>query len=103
MNEKSQQVQKVLSPKKPEIAALDRYPLVMNDPETTRRVADAFRQYFPADRVQETKPTAASEDFGFFGAEWGVPSVFRFVGGIDPGLYAKAKKGGQDGRHPNQP
>jgi len=88
------------APKKPEITALDRYPLVMNDPEATKRVADAFRQYFPADRVQETKPTTASEDFGSFGAEWGVPSVFWFVGGIDPGLYAKAKKDGKTGEIP---
>jgi len=88
------------APKKPEITALDRYPLVMNDPEATKRVADAFRQYFPADRVQETKPTTASEDFGSFGAEWGVPSVFWFVGGIDPGLYAKAKKDGKIGEIP---
>jgi hypothetical protein len=27
------------------------------------------------------QPTSASEDFGSFGAEWGVPSVFWFVGG----------------------
>ncbi len=60
------------APKKPEITALDRYSLVTNDPEATKRVGDAFRQHFPADRVQETKPTTASEDFGSFGAEWGV-------------------------------
>lgn len=88
------------APKKPEITALDRYPLVMNDPDATKRVADAFRQYFPADRMQETKPTTASEDFGSFGAEWGVPSVFWFVGGIDPGLYAKAKKDRKIGEIP---
>ena len=32
----------------------------------------------------------ASEDFGCFGTEWHVPSVFWFVGGTDPDLYAKA-------------
>ena len=55
------------------------------------RVVDAFRRHFPADRVRETEPTSASEDFGSFGAEWHVPSVFWFVGGTDPDLYAKAK------------
>lgn len=88
------------APKKPEITPLDRYPLVMNDPDATKRVADAFRAYFPADRVQVTKPTTASEDFGSFGAEWGAPSVFWFVGGIDPGLYAKAKEEGKLGDIP---
>jgi amidohydrolase len=83
------------APKKPEITPLDRYSLVRNDPEATRRVGDAFRSHFSADRVQETKPTTASEDFGSFGAEWGTPSVFWFVGGTDPDTYAKAKKDGK--------
>lgn len=88
------------APKKPEITPLDRYPLTMNDPDATKRAADAFRQYFPTDRVELTKPTPASEDFGSFGSEWGVPSVFWFIGGIDPDLYAKAKKEGKLGDIP---
>jgi metal-dependent amidase/aminoacylase/carboxypeptidase family protein len=88
------------APKKPEIIPLDRYSLVTNDPEATKRVSDAFRQHFPADRVQETKPTTASEDFGSFGSEWGVPSVFWFVGGIDRDMYAKAKDDGRMGEIP---
>ena len=83
------------APKKPEITALDRYSLVQNDPEATQRVRDAFRLYFPAGRVQETQPTTASEDFGSFGSEWGAPSVFWLVGGIDRDLYAKAKRDGR--------
>ena len=71
---------------------LDRYPLVKNDPEATKRAMDAFRSYFAADRVKETQPTTASEDFGSFGTEWQVPSVFWFVGGTDPETYATAKK-----------
>ena len=83
------------APKRPKITPLDRYPLVKNDPEAAKRVGDAFCQYFPADRVQATQPTTASEDFGSFGAEWGAPSVFWFVGGTDPGVYAKAQKEGK--------
>lgn len=83
------------APRKPEITALDRYSLVQNDPEATQRVSAAFRLYFPADHMQETQPTTASEDFGSFGSEWGAPSVFWFVGGIDPDLYAKAKRDGR--------
>ncbi len=88
------------APKKPEITTLERYSLVENDPEATKRVGDAFRLHFPADRVQETKRTTASEDFGSFGAEWGAPSVFWFVGGIDPDIYANAKKDGRIGEIP---
>lgn len=83
------------APKPPEITPLDRYDLVTNDFDATRRVVDAFRKTFPADQVQETKPTSASEDFGCFGSEWHAPSVFWFVGGIDEGVYAKAKAAGK--------
>ena len=88
------------APRKPEMTPLDRYPLVKNDPEAARRIGDAFRRYFPADRVQDTEPTTASEDFGSFGAEWGAPSVFWFVGGTDSDVYAKAQKEGKIGDIP---
>jgi len=65
--------------------------MVTNDAAATARVVEAFRRHFPADRIKETGPTSASEDFGSFGAEWHAPSVFWFVGGTDPGTYAKAK------------
>ena len=83
------------APKAPEITPLDRYALVTNDADASRRVVDAFRDHFSAARVHETGPTSASEDFGSFGAQWHVPSVFWFVGGTDPDLYAKAKAAGK--------
>jgi amidohydrolase len=67
------------APRPPEITPLDRYSLVTNDPDATRRVVDTFREYFGSDRVREAKPTSASEDFGVFGAAWQTPSVFWFV------------------------
>ena len=88
------------APRKPEITVLDRYALVKNDAEATKRVAGAFREFFPAGRVQQTQPTTASEDFGCFGSEWHVPSVFWFVGGTDPDIYAKAKEAGKVGEIP---
>ncbi len=82
------------APKKPEITWLDRYPLAKNDPEATKQAVEALRNYFPAERVQDTQPTTASEDFGSFGIEWEVPSVFWFVGGTDREIYAEAEKSG---------
>ena len=79
------------APRKPEITKLDHYPLNLNDRDASRRVVDAFRTHFGADRVRETGPAPASEDFGSFGTEWHSPSVFWFVGGTDPQIYAKAK------------
>ena len=80
------------APRKPEITPLDRYPLNVNDETASNRIAEAFRGYFSADRVQHTGPAPASEDFGCFGTAWQVPSVFWFVGGTDPDIYAKAKE-----------
>jgi metal-dependent amidase/aminoacylase/carboxypeptidase family protein len=68
------------APRKPEITPLDHYSLTTNDPNATGRVRDALRAHFPADSVQETKPTMASEDFGSFGAEWRVPRSFGSSG-----------------------
>lgn len=88
------------APRKPEIKPLDRYPMVRNDPDATRRIGEAFRQHFGADRVAIGEPTTASEDFGSFGAEWGVPSVFWFVGGTDSAVYARAQQEGKIGDIP---
>jgi amidohydrolase len=83
------------APRPPEITPLDRYPLNVNDKTASDRVAEAFRAYFSADRVRHTGPAPASEDFGCFGTEWHAPSVFWFVGGTDPALYAQAKAAGR--------
>ena len=83
------------APRPPEITTLDHYPLNLNDAEASKRVADAFRRHFSAERVRVTGPAPASEDFGSFGTEWHVPSVFWFVGGTDPDRYTQAKAAGQ--------
>jgi len=83
------------APKPPEITPLDRYSLVTNDPDATRRVVDAFRKHFGGERIREARPTSASEDFGVFGAAWQTPSVFWFIGGTDPKTYAEAKQAGR--------
>src|ERR1700688_4747891 len=82
------------APKPPEITPLDRYSLVTNDGDATKKVVDAFRQNFPDGSVEQTKPTMISEDFGCFGAEWHAPAVFWFFGGDDAEVYDKAKKDG---------
>lgn len=83
------------APRKPEITPLDRYPLNVNDETASNRLAEAFRAYFSPERVRHTGPAPASEDFGCFGTAWHAPSVFWFVGGNDPTIYAKAKTEGK--------
>jgi amidohydrolase len=78
----------------PEITPLDRYDLVRNDDQATEQVRGALRAHFGAERVTHTGPASASEDFGSFGVEWHVPSVFWFIGGVDPDTYASAERAG---------
>jgi hippurate hydrolase len=40
-------------------------------------------------------PLSASEDFGSFGSEWEVPSVFWYLGGTDPDRYRRAEEAGR--------
>ena len=83
------------APKPPEFTTLDQYQLVRNDTDSVDRVRSAFRKQFGEDRIVDIPPVSASEDFGSFGSEWGVPSVFWFVGGTDPDTYEQAKEAGR--------
>ena len=84
------------APRPPEIITTEHYPLTINDADSTRRVARALREHFGDARVQElAAPVSASEDFGSFGTEWGVPSVFWYVGGTDPDAYRAAERAGR--------
>ena len=83
------------APKPPEITPLDRYQLVRNDADAAARVRAAFQAHFGEERVVDIPPISASEDFGSFGTEWRVPSVFWTVGGTDPEAYRQAKEEGR--------
>ena len=84
------------APRPPEITMTEHYPLTVNDPSRTVRVAAALREQFGESAVHElATPVSASEDFGSFGTEWGVPSVFWYVGGTDPDAFRKAERAGR--------
>jgi amidohydrolase len=84
------------APKEPQFRYFDHFPLTVNDPKATNQIGGAFRDFFGAERVtQLVDPLSVSEDFGSFGTEWGVPSVFWYVGGTDPDLYRKAQRAGR--------
>jgi hippurate hydrolase len=84
------------APRPPQITTTEHYPLTTNDPGATARVAAALRARFGDGRVHElAAPVSASEDFGSFGTEWEVPSVFWYVGGTDPEAYRRAEQAGR--------
>ncbi|VVD77918.1 putative hydrolase YxeP [Pandoraea cepalis] len=77
------------APHDPEFTTLSSYPLTVNDAATHARLLAAFEAHF-GERVYETQPAAASEDFSVFGREWKVPYAFWFVGGTDPEVFRRA-------------
>jgi metal-dependent amidase/aminoacylase/carboxypeptidase family protein len=84
------------APDPPSFTSFDHFDLTINDPATANHVGGAFHAYFGAKRVIElTDPLPVSEDFGLFGQEWKVPSLFWYVGGTDPGVYRQAEKAGR--------
>jgi hippurate hydrolase len=89
------------APRPPEIATLDSYPLGVNDAAAIERIVNAFREHFSPERVRQSGPTSASEDFGSFGTEWPAPSAFWFVGVTDPDVYAKAAAAGEVNKIPS--
>jgi hippurate hydrolase len=88
------------APRPPEITTLEHYPLGVKDADASARVADAFRRHFSDESVRQVDAASASEDFGSFGTKWGAPSVFWFVGGTDPDVYAKAQAAGEINKIP---
>jgi amidohydrolase len=84
------------APMAPEITYAEHFDVTVNDPHQTNHVAHALRGYFGAGRVKELPgPLSVSEDFGSFGREWGVPSVFWYVGGTDAVTYRRAEEAGR--------
>ncbi|WOC12700.1 amidohydrolase [Gordonia sp. MP11Mi] len=71
----------------PEIRTVYHSPPTVNDDDATRRVVGAFNSAFPG-RVMAVPAGTGSEDFGILGAAAGAPSVYWFLGGADPKLFA---------------
>ena len=84
------------APKPPQIDYTEHYPLTVersrSDQARRRRAPRILRQ---RPRHELAAPISASEDFGSFGSEWRVPSVFWYIGGTDPDTYRKAEQAGR--------
>ncbi|ACQ78806.1 amidohydrolase [Beutenbergia cavernae DSM 12333] len=77
------------APREPEFTYLHSLPLNANDVDGEARTRAALALGLGTGHVHEMpRPVSGSEDFGRFGAAAGCPSVFWFVGGYDPALFA---------------
>jgi amidohydrolase len=77
------------SPKEPEFALYDRFPLTVNDDEVTERVSDVFAGFF-GERFQPMAAQSASEDFSDIPKALKAPYTYWGIGGIDNEVYRKA-------------
>ncbi len=82
------------SPKPPEIAPYERYPLTDNDEHVTARVREAFASLF-GDRARTLPLQSASEDFSDIPEALGVPYTYWGIGGVDPAAYRSAEQSGR--------
>ncbi|WP_425830080.1 amidohydrolase [Streptomyces fractus] len=77
------------SPKEPEFTSLGSFPVTENTDDATATTIDGLRGALGEHGVLVLpQPINGSEDFGLFGKELGVPSVFWHFGGADPAAFA---------------
>lgn len=81
------------SPQPPEFQLTDRFPVTVNNPAVTDRVATAFAAHF-GDNADQLPLQTASEDFSDIPTALGVPYSYWGLGGVDPAAYQRAVRSG---------
>ncbi|MGH3244968.1 MAG: peptidase dimerization domain-containing protein, partial [Trebonia sp.] len=74
------------APKDPEITTTVSFPVLVNDPAGSARLTDRFNA--GVGLTLDPGPVSASEDVGLLATAAGVPCVYWFLGGSDPGQFA---------------
>jgi hippurate hydrolase len=81
------------APKEPEMKVVESTKATYNDPALTERVVKAMSAAIGEKNMTKPPTEMGAEDFSEYGGA-GVPSVFLWVGAVEPGKYAASKKGG---------
>jgi amidohydrolase len=81
------------APREPKVTVSDSTPATFNDPELTGRLVEAVGREIGKDAVVEQRAVMIGEDFSEYGRA-GVPAAIFWVGAVEPGRYAEAKKSG---------
>ena len=79
------------APREPDVTFGEAGNATYNDPALAKRLHDAFAAAFGADRVVETAPIMAAEDFGEIGRAAKIPSVIFWVGGVPQAKWDEVK------------
>ncbi|WP_420460322.1 M20/M25/M40 family metallo-hydrolase [Neolewinella sp.] len=67
-----------------EVTIDEGYPVTYNDPAMTARMLPTVQATVGEENVHLVRPITGAEDFSFYAKE--VPSVFLFLGGMDPAM-----------------
>jgi amidohydrolase len=81
------------SPRDPEFETIRGFPVTVNDPAATARVARAFSEHF-GDRAGQIPAQTVSEDFSKIPDAAGVPYCYWSIGFTDRDTYLAAEKDG---------
>ncbi|MBO1029774.1 amidohydrolase [Tessaracoccus sp. SD287] len=76
------------APQEPLVESIERFPVVVNDPEALARSFATFREWLGPDKVIDPGAGAGSEDVGVLATAAGAPLSYWLLGGADPGLFA---------------
>ncbi|MCJ1388933.1 hypothetical protein MMC18_001784 [Xylographa bjoerkii] len=87
-------------PKPPSIKATSRFPLTLNDADTTAKLTESFTAYFGDAYNPNMRNALASEDFSILGSAIDRPYCFWFWGGIAPEVWDEHERNGTLGHLP---
>jgi len=75
------------APENPEITAIERFPVVVNDQAALNRTLGAFKAWLGPENVLDPGAGAGSEDVGILATSAGSPLSYWLLGGTDPALF----------------
>lgn len=75
------------APEEPTITAIERFPIVVNDPAALGKTLDAFAAWLGEDNILDPGAGAGSEDVGILATSSGAQLSYWLLGGTDPSLF----------------
>ena len=70
-------------------------PALYNDPKLTERITNAISRAVGSSNVAQASPMMASEDFGSFSLDHQIPSLYFWLGAIEPSRVETSRKTGK--------
>lgn len=75
------------APQQPTITEIERFPIVVNDPQALATTLGVFADWLGAEKILDPGAGAGSEDVGVLATSAGAPLAYWLLGGTDPSLF----------------